>query len=1000
MTPEQPDRENDNKDFSYNVLLTNARSLSPKIESLHTFFEEHRLDVAMITESWLKDGSTLDRDVIDLEHGTNLKIIYKNRPKRAASARAVGGGVSIVFDKARCNLRERRIVGNKFELVLATGKIAKVIRPFAFICIYIEPRMKVDELEKLNDLLAAEIVKLKAAADFLLFVGGDLNRKSIEPAIRNFPDISQINNQPTRGNACLDVLYSNSSSASPSNWPPLETRDGIRSDHDCVLVACSEPRSRNFVWVNKTVRKQTDKACRAFGADLRRVRWDVALPDTAPPATLVENFERILKDLTDRHFPLVKIRCRSNEPPWITNGIRRLARLKRRVYKRENKSRLWKTLDSRTQELIAASKEKYVDNATAAGPKAFYSAVKNLAGDGKQANWDVMDLFPGRSALEAGDEVATFFTKISDEFQPLQDSRAGPTETRAPLTLGQVRQALKAAKKPNSAVEGDVLPRLMKMYHHDFGVPAMKIFNAVLANNAWPARWKTETTVIIPKVPNPASLSDCRNISCTPFLSKVLEMIVLEDLRREIAPDPVQYGGVKKSSVDHLLVDLFESVLAPLEDGLPSVLVGLDFEKAFNRLNHHVCLEELRKLGASSTSLNLVRSFLANRTMRVKIHGQLSASKLLRGGSPQGSILGCFLYCAATQQLNGDTPPRPPAPTTEEPPRVPGHAAPSPASSSSSDGPTMDLVEAFAPGLGSPETDAHATNDQHSPIQREQAPTPSAPVLGVGMVKYVDDTTIIETCDAGMAVRHIQAGGPTESVPAPLTEGLLGGWVERIDNIGMRLNCKKTQVLCISPDNGYETSTKIRIDDTVIEAQPTMKLLGFVLGSRPGVHDQVESIRERFRRKFWALIHLRRAGLKGTRLFRLYAALVRPVIEANCVIYHPMLTGGQTIDLERLQKLVLRLCFGTDRHYVELLEEFNIESLAQRRSQAVVKFARKAMKNDRFAPRWFKPRQEVGTDLRRRRPFIENRARTKRYQTSPLIALQRAANDIMTAGTN
>ena len=51
-------------------LTTNARSLSPKIMSLVSMFEECRLHVAIVTESWLADGSTLDNDIIDLEHGT------------------------------------------------------------------------------------------------------------------------------------------------------------------------------------------------------------------------------------------------------------------------------------------------------------------------------------------------------------------------------------------------------------------------------------------------------------------------------------------------------------------------------------------------------------------------------------------------------------------------------------------------------------------------------------------------------------------------------------------------------------------------------------------------------------------------------------------------------------------------------------------------------------------------------------------------------------------
>ena len=69
--------------------------------------------------------------MVDLEYNTNLKIIYKNRPKKPTLARAVGGGVSILFNKSRCSFKERKISGNGFELVAAVGKVGKMARQVA-----------------------------------------------------------------------------------------------------------------------------------------------------------------------------------------------------------------------------------------------------------------------------------------------------------------------------------------------------------------------------------------------------------------------------------------------------------------------------------------------------------------------------------------------------------------------------------------------------------------------------------------------------------------------------------------------------------------------------------------------------------------------------------------------------------------------------------------------------------------------------------------------------
>ena len=214
------------------MMLTNARSLSPKIHSLITMFDELQLHFAVVTESWLKDGQTLDRDVIDLEYGTDLKIIYKNRPTKQASRRRVGGGVSIIYSKARCNLRERRIASGRFEIVIATGKIAPLSRDVAIFAVYIEPKMLVSELDKLRDIISANVLQLKANAKGegpLFFIAGDVNRRDLAPSFDDFNDIRQINHEPTRGQACLDIIFSNATEKHVANFPPLESREGTKA---------------------------------------------------------------------------------------------------------------------------------------------------------------------------------------------------------------------------------------------------------------------------------------------------------------------------------------------------------------------------------------------------------------------------------------------------------------------------------------------------------------------------------------------------------------------------------------------------------------------------------------------------------------------------------------------------------------------------------------------------------------------------------------------------
>ena len=78
------------KKINCNLLLTNARSLSPKIDSLLDYIDELDITVAVISESWLKPGYRLDQEIDDLRRGENLDVFHHSRkPKKSGRPGAV-----------------------------------------------------------------------------------------------------------------------------------------------------------------------------------------------------------------------------------------------------------------------------------------------------------------------------------------------------------------------------------------------------------------------------------------------------------------------------------------------------------------------------------------------------------------------------------------------------------------------------------------------------------------------------------------------------------------------------------------------------------------------------------------------------------------------------------------------------------------------------------------------------------------------------------------------
>ena len=426
-----------------------------------------------------------------------------------------------------------------------------------------------------------------------------------------------------------------------------------------------------------------------------------------------------------------------------------------------------------------------------------------------------------------------------------------------------VVKILKSSKKSDSMVEGDPLPRLIHRFPEAFAQPVGMIFNRVNESGKWPKTWKTEHLTIIPKVPNPTSLSECRNISCTSAFSKILEGQVLLKLRGELTPDPNQYGGKPKCGVEHMFVDLWEKIMSSLEGvSNAAILLGIDYEKAFNQMEHAVCLNQLEKLGASPGSISLVRAFLEERQMTIAVDGKKASPVAIQRGSPQGSVLGCLLYCITTQSLTDDLDDQPQAVYFPQ------------------DSPGAERVEMWGTSDGSP---------------------------GVEAFRYVDDTTLVHTVPMDNAVRHITTNITVETLVDPDLERAFMELEAGADAIGMKINRKKTQLLAISPNNGCRTDSSLAVGDGVIvESQPEMRLVGFNFGTAPNASSHVATIREKFRLKIWMLYHLRRAGFKDRTLYRLYCCYLRTVIEYCSVVYHSLLTKAHAEDLERIHRQAIR----------------------------------------------------------------------------------------------
>ena len=565
-----------------------------------------------------------------------------------------------------------------------------------------------------------------------------------------------------------------------------------------------------------------------------------------------------------------------------------------------------------------------------------------------------------------------------------------------------VTELLRQAKKTDSRVKGDPLPHLVRGCPEGFAAPLANIYNKINHSSTWPKAWKTEYLTVIPKNPNPGDLSECRNISCTALFSKVMENQLLQQLRQELVVDPEQFGGAKGCGAEHLLAELWDKVHETVEGGLSAaVLLGVDFEKAFNRMDHAIYLQELRALGASEGSVSLVRAFLENRRMTISFGNHGPEPVLIEGGSPQGSGLGCLLYCITTQRLTLGLQMRRPLNPENVNLIEPTHEGEDESQGSPQAMPDLagGPIHFFRRGGLRDDDTAFwetptTTGDSGSEDEVVRPPIEDVPVLL--SFKYIDDTTVFLSAELTSAQRHFTRGTTLERFETLPIGGILDDLAEKSGEIGMKINTKKTQLPVISPSNGCITlAITTVVDGTVITSQASLKLVGFHFGTTPGVQRQVEELQGKFRRKIWMIYHLREAGIKGDNLFKMYCCYVRAVLEYCSPVYHSMLTKGQGETLERMHRLAIRVCYGFRESAREVMAARGIETLEARRIRRCDKFICKAASSPVFGPKWFRRRAPDLHNLRRRREIVEERASSQRRFNSLSGPLSPGTNRVL-----
>ena len=630
--------------------------------------------------------------------------------------------------------------------------------------------------------------------------------------------------------------------------------------------------------------------------------------------------------------------------------------------KSEKYYKLKLSFDEKFKKAMTDYMKKNISDIKSSNPSKAYAVLKRLGarpGDCEEMNTFSLPSHANLSSLQSAERIAEHFSQISQEYPPI-DPASLPDRVKDKLNdeneedLPEISEYdvfvnIQKAKKPKTGVPGDIPKRLVQEFSPELSTPITKIFKNIIKTKSWPAQWKVEYVTPIQKIPQPETEDDLRNISLTSFFSKVFERLLMSWLLIYVGDklDPKQYGGRKKTSITHYLIDMVNFILYNQDLNTPKIVLAcmIDFSKAFNRINHNIILTKLHDLGVPSWLLKVIMGFLSDRTLQVKYKGATSELKKMPGGGPQGTILGMFLFIILINPIS--------------------------------------FTPSFEWGKLITERNFKMVRNIH--------------------FKYVDDLTLAETinlrADLEMDSRererpvsfHERTGHylPLDKCK---TQQKINEILQFTQENEMVINSSKSKTMLFNRAKNYDFMPEIKtVDDQVAEVVSEMKLLGVVISSDLKWHSHVKNLSKCANAKLWILRRLKYLGANQSILLDVYYKQIRSILEYAAPLWGPGLTLSDIVVIERIQKTAFAIIFGF-QSYKHTLKKQKIKSLADRRKDLCIKFAQKSSSHPNFS-KWFqKKHSKVNT--RSKNKLLEVPCRTKAWFNSPIPTMTRLINGL------
>ena len=637
----------------------NAQSCRTKTEEIKDLIEEKDIDIMFVVETWLKPG----RDNSFITDMAPPGYVINSLPRLNRG----GGGMAILYKEHLQQYISIKSSSNKMtyevmEVLFKYGDTSMQIN-----CIYRTPYSKNNKNSISHFLEEFEVLMTENFIDKIhpIFIG-DFNlyfdvketygmKRMME--LMEQCSMHQLVHEPTHKHGhTLDWVIENKTSSIIKDCTVLDRL----SDHHPIVLNIKSSKPPTIKRCIKS-RKIKDINIENFKNDISNIKADTVL-----------EFDKSLHSVLEEHAPLVTRQVRDRKhSPWYNTDVHTAKQKCRRAERQWAKSKLTVHKDMLRsarclwKKAVRQAKREYykskLDNSYSC--KQLFGFCNELLGKVKSnpfpTNIDTHSL-SNKFACYFDQKIKTIRDNldIHDTVEVFEPFIGQSLESFHEVSEDFIKSLI--LKAPCKNCDLDPLPTSLLIDCIDVLLPNItKIINTSLKEGFVPDSFKVALVKPLIKKSNldKDELKNYRPVSNLPFLSKILEKVVVKQLNDHLQKnglhEPLQSAYKADHSTETALLKVMNDCLTGCDTGHVCLLSLLDLSSAFDTIDHQILLKRLEKtFGIRNNALIWFESYLQNRKQSVVVNGVKSECYNLKYGVPQGSVLGPILFSLYMKPLS------------------------------------------------------------------------------------------------------------------------------------------------------------------------------------------------------------------------------------------------------------------------------------------------------------------------------------------------------------